>query len=84
MNTTKISTHETIEMLAEAFAEPADSLTPERLRESIPGWDSMGALMVIAEMDERLGIELPADVSRKMVKIGDVLDFLRSHGALAD
>jgi acyl carrier protein len=79
-----MSTHEVMEMLAEAFAEPVESLSPARQRSTIPGWDSMGALMVIAEMDERFGIELSADASRKMIRIGDVLDFLRQHNVLSD
>jgi acyl carrier protein len=79
-----MSTHEVMEMLAEAFAEPVESLSPARQRSTIPGWDSMGALMVIAEMDERFGIELSADASRKMIRIGDVLDFLRQHDVLSD
>lgn len=74
---------EALAMLAESFNEPLDKVTPDAPRESLPGWDSMGALMLIAELDERFGIELTADVSKAMLKVGDVLDFLRQHGAMA-
>lgn len=70
-------------MLAESFNEPLDKVTPDALRESLPGWDSMGALMLIAELDERFGIELTADVSKSMLKVSDALDFLRERGVLA-
>ena len=80
---TVLSTAEALEMLAECFNEPIESVVPEALRESLPGWDSMGALMLIAELDERFGIELTADVSRAMTRVSDALAFLREQGVLA-
>lgn len=80
---TVMSVNEALEMLAEAFSEPIENLHPETLRENVPGWDSMGALMLIAELDERFGLELSADTSKTMRCIGDVLAFLRQNGALA-
>ena len=74
---------EALAMLAEAFNEPPEKVVPEALRDSLPGWDSMGALMLIAELDERFGIELTAEVSRSMLKVSDALDFLRERGVLA-
>lgn len=71
-------------MLGEAFMESASDLPLDRSRDSIPGWDSMGALALIAEIDERFGIELSAEESRQMKCIGDALAFLRKHDLLAD
>lgn len=71
-------------MLGEAFMESPADLPVERSRDSIPGWDSMGALALIAEIDERFGIELSAEESRQMKCIGDALDFLRKHDLFAD
>lgn len=67
-------------LLAEAFQEPVERLTPETLREDVLGWDSLGALMLIAELDERFGVVLDPEESRRMLKIGDVLEFMRRHG----
>jgi acyl carrier protein len=75
---------EALAMLAEAFNEPLALVTPDALREGLPGWDSMGALMLIAELDERFGIELTAEVSRSMLKVSDALDFLRERGVLTE
>jgi acyl carrier protein len=74
---------EALAMLAEAFNEPVANLSPEAPRDQIEGWDSMGALLLIAELDERFGLELPAEESRAMKKVGDALDYLRRHGVLA-
>lgn len=83
MSQRTLTTQEALEMMAEAFNEPIENVLPDTARESIPGWDSMGALMLIAEMDERLGLELKAEVSREMKLVQHVLDFLAAHGALA-
>ncbi|MEQ1517385.1 MAG: acyl carrier protein [Usitatibacteraceae bacterium] len=84
MTTSQLTIDQALQMLAEAFNEPVDELPPERLRDTIVGWDSMGALMLIAELDDRFGIELPADESRRMRSIGDALEFLRAQKLLSD
>ena len=78
-----LSATEALDMLAECFNEAPGSLTPARPREDIAGWDSMGALMLIAELDERFGIELSAEDSRAMRSVADALEFLQRHGLLA-
>ncbi|MEY4765668.1 MAG: hypothetical protein RI907_2341 [Pseudomonadota bacterium] len=83
MSDARLTLAQAYEMLAEAFNEPVESLTPDRDREDIPGWDSMGALILIAELDERFGVELQAEASREMRKIQHVLDFLSTQGLLA-
>jgi len=83
MSPTQITLAEALEMMADAFNEPLENVRPEVSRESIPGWDSMGALMLIAELDERFGIELSAETSREMRRVQHVLDFLGQHGALS-
>ena len=74
---------EALAMLAEAFNEPVENLAPDVARASVPGWDSMGALMLIAEIDERFGLELAAEESRAMKQVSDVLAYLQRHGLLA-
>ena len=84
MTTGQLTLDQALQMLAEAFNEPVANLRPERLRGTVVGWDSMGALMLIAELDDRFGIELVADDSRKMRSIGDALEFLRARQILRD
>ncbi len=82
MNT--ISVPDALKMLAEAFMEPVENLSPDTDRDSLAGWDSMGALTLMAELDERFGIVLTAEQSAQMRYLRDVLALLRSHGALVD
>jgi acyl carrier protein len=77
-----LSAPDALDMLAECFNEAPTSLTPTRPREDIVGWDSMGALMLIAELDDRFGIELSAEDSRAMRSVADALDYLKRCGVL--
>lgn len=81
---TPLSTPDALAMLAECFGTTADALSPDTARDAVPGWDSMGALMLMAELDERFGIELSAENSRAMRRVSDVLAFLRTHQLLLD
>lgn len=83
MSQTSITLAEALDMMADAFNEPLANVQPETPRDSLPGWDSMGALMLIAELDERFGIELSAETSRQMRSVQHVLDFLAQHGVLS-
>ena len=74
---------EALALLAETFSEPVEKLRPDLERSAMPGWDSMGALMLMAELDERFSLELTAEISKKMQRVGDVLDYLRQNGALS-
>jgi acyl carrier protein len=75
---------EALAMLAECFSTDPSLLSKGTARDAIPGWDSMGALMLMAELDERFGIELSAEASREMQQVGDVLAFLHARGALQE
>lgn len=82
MATKTISERDVLQLLAETFAEPVENIRPEVQRAALVGWDSMGALMLMAEFDERFSLELSAETSKNMQCVGDVLEFLRQHGAL--
>jgi acyl carrier protein len=71
-------------LLAECFNLPVGEVHADLERDAIADWDSMGALMLMAELDERFGIVLTADASRELQRIADVLIFLRGHGVLRD
>ncbi len=81
---TQISVSDALAMLADCFNLPVDEVHADLQRDTIDDWDSMGALMLMAELDERFGLELTAEVSREMTRIGDVLAFLKVHGVLSE
>ena len=79
-----ISTSQALSLLAETFDEPVERMALATARDAIAGWDSMGALSLMAELDERFNIELSAEASRAMARVADVIELLRRHGALVD
>jgi acyl carrier protein len=80
----RITVAQALDMLCECFNLPPGTLAPETERDAIQEWDSMGALMLMAELDERFGLELTADLSREMTRVSHVLDFLRTAGELRE
>jgi acyl carrier protein len=79
-----ISTSQALSLLAETFDEPVERMALATARDTIAGWDSMGALSLMAELDERFNIELTAEASRALARVADVIELLRRHGALVD
>lgn len=80
----RITRDDALRMLEEAFAADPNSLTADSAREDLPGWDSMGALMLIAELDSRFGLILTPEESKTMAYARDVLKLLDARGCLSD
>ena len=81
MSAPRMSEQEVLAMMAEAFSETSP-LTPSMRRDDVDGWDSMGALMLMAELDERFGLQLDAEESRGMQVVSDLFAYLRRHGVM--
>jgi acyl carrier protein len=66
--------------LASVFQEDAANLGFDRARDSIPTWDSMGTLLLIAELDDKLKITLTEDELKELTSIGDIVSVLARKG----
>ena len=73
---------EALKWLAELFEEPADAITKATPRTTIPAWDSLGVLTLIAALDEQFGIPLSDADIQHFETAGDVLDVLQRNGKL--
>jgi acyl carrier protein len=71
-----------LSMLEEAFMATPGSLREDTAREEVGGWDSMGALMLMSELDSRFGLLLEPESFRAMRRVSDVLALLKSRGFL--
>ena len=74
---------EALDWLATLFNQPAGSLQPDTPRDTIPEWDSLGVLNLMAGLDEKFGILLADDALKAMTRPADVLEVLRSNGKLS-
>lgn len=79
-----MSQEEALIWIAEIFEQPAGSIKPETPREEIAAWDSLGFLMLMAELDEKQGILLSDTELRALAKVGDILAVLRRAGKLQE
>ena len=73
---------ETLLWLAEIFEESPDYIQPDRLREDVPTWDSVGVLNLMAGVDEKFGVVLSDKEIRAMTKVEDILALLQQKGKI--
>ncbi|MCI0507290.1 MAG: acyl carrier protein [Gammaproteobacteria bacterium] len=76
----QISINDVLAMLAEVFEESVESLSPERKLESIGGWDSIGVLTLMAELDDQYGVTLTTEEIQNFATIADILAVLKNKG----
>ncbi|MET0356856.1 MAG: acyl carrier protein [Cellvibrio sp.] len=62
----------------------AGSLTIETRLVNVPAWDSMGILLLMAEMDERFGITMNEAALANLKSTADIVDVVRRAGLLTE
>lgn len=78
-----ISLPDALDWIAGVFGEPAGRITADMASSSIKGWDSLGTLMLIADLDEKFGIHLEESEMFALKSVADILALLERQGALA-
>ena len=66
------------EWLAGVFQEDPKGIHMQRARDTIPTWDSMGTLLLIAELDDKLHVTLTEDDLKNLGSIADIVSALRA------
>ena len=84
MSTKPLSLDEALDWLSELFGETSKKVTPQTKREDIPSWDSLGDLMLMADLDQKFQIVLSDSDLQAMTQISNVLDYLRENGNLSE
>ena len=59
-------------------------LTATTLLADVPGWDSMGVLLLMAELDERFGITLGETTLASLHDTSDIVAVVRNAGLLTE
>ena len=73
---------EALSWIADLFEESVENIQPETSRESIPAWDSLGILALMASLDEDFNILLTDQEIQGLRKVEDIFALLRRHGHL--
>jgi acyl carrier protein len=70
-----------------AFAQTlginADTVTDDLRYNSIPQWDSIAHMSVVAALEEAFGVMIDMDEVIDMSSVGKAREILRKHGAAA-
>lgn len=78
----RISMQEAMEMFAEIFDEDHENIQLGTEKEDLEGWDSLGMLSLMAELDSRFNIVLIADDLMKLSGIADLINLLKDHDVI--
>lgn len=74
---------EVLAWVATVFEEPAANLRADTPRDEIAGWDSLGVLTLMADLDEKFDIRVGEKEMASMTSVKDILDLLERSGKLA-
>lgn len=74
---------EALAWLAGVFEEPPGSLRPDTPRDEVRGWDSLGVLTLMADLDEKFDLRVGEKEMAAMTSVQDILDLLNRSGKLA-
>ena len=76
-----MDTTEFLTWCANLFNEPVESLSMETPQEDNEGWDSMGALLLMADLDEMYDIQLDEGELTALKTLGDIAKLIESRQA---
>ena len=84
MSDNALSISHALSMIAEAINTPEDEVQPATSLEDLEGWDSMGVLLLMAELDERFSLLLEEETIGSFSTVADILKRLKDAGVLLD
>lgn len=62
-----------IEVLANVLGQKADEFNDDTVIKDIPGFDSLQFVMMISELQESYGIEIPLDKALEVETVGQLI-----------
>ncbi|MDE7114409.1 MAG: acyl carrier protein [Acetatifactor sp.] len=68
-----------IALIEELLKVPAGTITIDTRIEDVEEWDSLMHVMIIGELEERLGVEIPLEDA---IELGSVRELLEKAGCL--
>ncbi len=66
-----------IALIEELLKVPAGTITEETKIEDVEQWDSLAHVMIIGELEEKLGVSIPLD---EAIEIADMKELLEKAG----
>ena len=63
-----------IALITEVLMVPEGSVTETTMMEDLEEWDSLAHVMIIGELEEKLGISIPLDEAVELTGVADILE----------
>ena len=63
-----------IALIEELLKVPAGTITEETKIEEVEEWDSLAHVMIIGELEEKLGVSIPLDEAVEIVDMKELLE----------
>lgn len=63
-----------IALVEELLKVPAGTITEDAMMDEVEEWDSLAHVMIIGELEERLGIEIPLDEAVEITGMKELLE----------
>lgn len=63
-----------IALIEELLKVPAGTITEETKIEDVEQWDSLAHVMIIGELEEKLGVSIPLDEAIEIVDMKELLE----------
>ncbi len=71
------------EILSTALALPTDQITDDLAYQSVPEWDSMSHMILIAELESNYSITIETEDLLEMTDVTNVITGLKKYGVEA-
>lgn len=69
-----------IALIEEALNVPAGTVTEDTEAADLEQWDSLAHVMIIGELEEKLGISIPLEEAAELTGMKDLLEACRKYG----
>jgi acyl carrier protein len=65
------------QVVATLFNAAIDSVSDESAASNVEGWDSMGQLMLVLELEQQFGLQIPPEESETLTSVAKIVDYLK-------
>jgi acyl carrier protein len=66
------------QIVATVFDTPADQVTPQTSRDSLEPWDSLGHLVLVLEVEQQFGVQLPPEHVEQLNSVAEIAQILET------
>jgi acyl carrier protein len=66
------------QIISELFNVEVATLSQESSTETVPGWDSMGQLLVVVELEQQFGLEISPEDGEGLTSVARIERFIKS------